>query len=61
MNALVDFFGCGSVNIITAKNGVQHAVFTVFDIAGLETIRQHFLSYPLQSYKYIHFVLWSKA
>jgi hypothetical protein len=52
---LRDFFGVGTVFVN------KTATYRIADISGLMVIINHFLNYPLISYKAVTFELWSKA
>lgn len=56
--AIKNFFGFGHIRITKSK-GVNNVIrFEVNSLQDCLKIREHFINFPLMSYKLVHFLLW---
>jgi hypothetical protein len=61
-NLIKDFFKVGSVKIISGTDkSSPYIIYTTRSLQDCIVIRNHFLKYPLFTYKLVHFNLWCKV
>jgi hypothetical protein len=58
LTLIKDFFGVGKVIFSKDQSYIR---YVVYGLSNCLKIREHFLKYPLLSYKLVYFQIWSKV